>query len=163
MDIELDDDKEGGIAILKNTRDVKYAVIFTTAFNNYAQEAFEFSAVDYLIKTISPVMLANAIQRFQSRVQSESLKIKETFLNNLSQSNKALKSFAIPAPGGETICKQVSDIIYSEASASACTFHLSKKKKNKNVPRALSGQKTVLQAIIFSDAIALTSLTSTAF
>ncbi|MBM3413396.1 MAG: response regulator [Bacteroidetes bacterium] len=40
-------------------------VIFTTAYHEYALKAFEANALDYLLKPIDPVRLADAIQKVQ--------------------------------------------------------------------------------------------------
>jgi len=43
-------------------------VIFTTAYNEYALQAFEVNALDYLTKPIHPKRLATAIERARERV-----------------------------------------------------------------------------------------------
>lgn len=45
------------------------AVIFTTAYDNYAVRSFEYDAVDYLLKPIEPARLAQALQRVFQRIQ----------------------------------------------------------------------------------------------
>ena len=40
-------------------------IIFTTAFDEYAMQAFEASAVDYLLKPFSPERLAKALDKFR--------------------------------------------------------------------------------------------------
>ena len=42
-------------------------VIFTTAFDQYALKAFEFGALDYLLKPIEPTRLARALARLHER------------------------------------------------------------------------------------------------
>ncbi|MBO9635539.1 MAG: response regulator [Chitinophagaceae bacterium] len=46
-------------------------VIFTTAFDRYAVQAFEVDAVDYLVKPIREERFAKAIERIKSRILSE--------------------------------------------------------------------------------------------
>ena len=41
-------------------------VIFTTAYDQYALKAFDFGALDYLLKPIEPARLAQALARLQS-------------------------------------------------------------------------------------------------
>lgn len=43
-------------------------VVFITAFDHYAVEAFDEGAVDYLLKPIEPVRLVRAIQRLKQRL-----------------------------------------------------------------------------------------------
>src|SRR5213075_3246714 len=43
-------------------------VIFTTAFDQYTLQAFESSALDYLMKPIEPQRLASALERAAARM-----------------------------------------------------------------------------------------------
>jgi DNA-binding LytR/AlgR family response regulator len=45
-------------------------VVFVTAYNQYAIDAFEHGAVDYLLKPISPERLAQTLQRVRARLAS---------------------------------------------------------------------------------------------
>lgn len=42
-------------------------IIFTTAYNQYAIQAFKFNSIDYLLKPIQEVELKNAIQKFKNQ------------------------------------------------------------------------------------------------
>ena len=46
-------------------------IIFCTAFDQYAVEAFELHAVDYLLKPVNRVRLAHAIERIRSKPASD--------------------------------------------------------------------------------------------
>ena len=46
-------------------------VIFTTAYDEYALKAFEFNALDYLMKPVEPKRLADAIQKLQLAEEKE--------------------------------------------------------------------------------------------
>jgi two-component system, LytTR family, response regulator len=46
--------------------DIKKPVIFTTAFNEYALDAFKVNSIDYLLKPITFTDLANSLKKFQS-------------------------------------------------------------------------------------------------
>jgi two-component system LytT family response regulator len=45
-------------------KNVNFSIIFTTAYNQYAIQAFKLSAVDYLLKPIDPKELQNAVNRY---------------------------------------------------------------------------------------------------
>jgi len=59
-----------GFQLLESLESVP-AVIFVTAFDEYALRAFEVSAVDYLMKPVAPERLAAALQRLTKRTASE--------------------------------------------------------------------------------------------
>jgi len=46
------------------------AVVFVTAYDQYAIRAFEFHAVDYLLKPVSPERLAEAVSHAAARIRS---------------------------------------------------------------------------------------------
>src|SRR6478672_1048602 len=46
-------------------------IIFVTAFDQHAIEAFEVNAVDYLLKPVDPTRLDTAVQRARRRIAAE--------------------------------------------------------------------------------------------
>src|SRR5690606_2473979 len=50
----------------------KSAIIFTTAYDEYAIKAFKFNSIDYLLKPINEIELKRAIEKFQSQISSSS-------------------------------------------------------------------------------------------
>jgi DNA-binding LytR/AlgR family response regulator len=64
MDIQIAD----GLSfdIFRQTN-IKCPVIFTTAFDHYAVQAFKVNAIDYLLKPVDPVDLQRAIEKFESQ------------------------------------------------------------------------------------------------
>ncbi|MGH9468479.1 MAG: LytR/AlgR family response regulator transcription factor [Terriglobales bacterium] len=59
-----------GFELLESLDEVP-AVIFTTAYEQFALRAFEVSAVDYLVKPIVPARLAAALAKLESAAQAE--------------------------------------------------------------------------------------------
>lgn len=57
-----------GLAVAASLPDDGPAVIFVTAFDAFALQAFDARAVDYLLKPVEPERLARALQRLRPRV-----------------------------------------------------------------------------------------------
>jgi len=70
LDIQLSD----GLSFeIFETIDIKSAVIFTTAFDEYALQAFKLNSIDYLLKPIDDEELAKAIKKYQDRLPKKQL------------------------------------------------------------------------------------------
>jgi len=54
---------EDGFSFLKSIDASRYAIIFVTAFQEYALRAFKASAVDYLLKPVNAVELKEAVAK----------------------------------------------------------------------------------------------------
>lgn len=57
-----------GLDVAASLPDPAPAVVFLTAFDQYAVQAFDAAAVDYLLKPVEPERLARALQRLRERV-----------------------------------------------------------------------------------------------
>ena len=62
-----------GFEVARRLRERKTAsqIVFVTAFDRHALEAFEVNAVDYLLKPVDGARLAEAVERCKRRVSSE--------------------------------------------------------------------------------------------
>lgn len=64
LDIQLSD----GLSFeIFEAIDIKSAVIFTTAYDEYALQAFKLNSIDYLLKPIDDADLLKAVEKFRSR------------------------------------------------------------------------------------------------
>jgi two-component system LytT family response regulator len=61
LDIQMNDGT--GFDLLQSFSTIDFKVIFITAYDQYALQAFRFSAVDYLLKPVNPELLIAAIDR----------------------------------------------------------------------------------------------------
>lgn len=69
LDIEMPG--HSGLELLDffDENEIDFSIIFTTAYNQYAIQAFKFSAIDYLLKPINPTQLVEAIKRLEKNIQ----------------------------------------------------------------------------------------------
>lgn len=61
LDVELSDGT--GFDVLQSIPEPNFAVIFVTAYNQYATKAFKFSALDYLLKPVDEQELVDAVKK----------------------------------------------------------------------------------------------------
>lgn len=79
--------------------DIKSAIIFTTAFDEYALRAFKLNSIDYLLKPIDEEELEIAVNKFKNQQQKNSVSsldfemIKKMLLGNESKEYK--KRFSV--------------------------------------------------------------------
>ena len=119
MDIMLKDGT--GFDVLQQISFNSFNLIFTTAYEQHAVNAFKFSAVDYLLKPIDPQELKSAIDRiaFLKERVLEKEQIKEV-KNNLS---KTPERIVLPTQEAMYVVK-IDQIIRCETSGSYTTFFL---------------------------------------
>ena len=97
-----------GFDLLQATKDIPCAVIFTTAYDQYAIQAFKFSAIDYLLKPVVAEDLLLAIDKMSRRVsETERSRKLENLLFNLTEASH--KRIAVPVETG-LLFIQVSDV-----------------------------------------------------
>ncbi|MBK7888606.1 MAG: response regulator transcription factor [Bacteroidetes bacterium] len=65
LDIEMP--QMNGFEFLEKIKERNFAVIFTTAFSQYAIKALRFSALDYLLKPVQEDELKKAVERFREQ------------------------------------------------------------------------------------------------
>lgn len=68
LDIQMP--KLSGFEVLELLGERAPAVIFSTAFDEYALKAFEVHAVDYLLKPVEPARLSEAVERARERLRT---------------------------------------------------------------------------------------------
>jgi DNA-binding LytR/AlgR family response regulator len=81
LDIQLSD----GLSFeIFETIDIKSAIIFTTAYDEYALQAFKLNSIDYLLKPIDDEELAQAVSKYKERLpQQQSVTLDFNDIKNL--------------------------------------------------------------------------------
>ncbi len=69
-----------GFDLLKRFTNPEFEVVFITGFDEYALQAFEFNALDYVLKPIDSVKLKNTLDKVYNRITS-----KLSITNNLKE------------------------------------------------------------------------------
>lgn len=122
LDIRMPDGT--GFDLLRQFDEISFNIIFTTAYVDYAIEAFKFSAVHYLLKPIDPGELISAVEKagHERRVKDIESRIKVLF-NNMSKAEKPDKKVVLTT-NTRLFVVNASDIIMCHSDRNYTQFFL---------------------------------------
>lgn len=127
LDVEMDDGT--GMDLLSQLQEINFELIFITAYNKYAVDAFKFSAIDFLAKPILPEDLTAAINKAanhkNSLALSKQLKILE---NNLTRLNLREKKIVLK-DSNSIYFVDIASIIRCQSDGQYTEFYLDNDKK----------------------------------
>ena len=117
LDIHMPE--KSGFELIQEAEIINYEVVFVTAHDQYAIEAFKFAAIDYLLKPVHPDRLQKAVLRVEDGIRKK----------NIAQHFQVVKSFlgqedkrlSLPTNKGYSI-RQLKDIIYCKALTNYTEF-----------------------------------------
>jgi two-component system LytT family response regulator len=92
--------------------EINFSIIFITAYNNYAIQAFKLSAIDYLLKPIEVEDLTQAIELFEKNKIRNQYKFLKHNINPSNQKKIGLNTI------GSIVYVSLSDILFFEADGS---------------------------------------------
>lgn len=145
LDIEMP--RIDGFQVLRSLDPRRWPfVIFVTAYDSYAVEAFNVHAIDYLLKPVRQSRLQESLQRLRDKIRDRELKENSWHLGQLLEQFSRLGGGLQPRADSAAIGKvdldegrivvkshgrvhflQVPDIVWVEASGDYVTIHTPKK------------------------------------
>jgi len=123
LDIEMPG--EDGFDLLKSLSRIDFQIIFVTAYNQYAIQAFKFSAIDYLVKPVKISELLDAIKRAKVLTEPKDVTNYQILLENI-QSKKPTKIALNTADGREYL--NIDNIIHIEGDVNYSKLFLTDKR-----------------------------------
>lgn len=122
LDVELGDGT--GIDLLKSFGRIEFQVIFITAHDKYAVDAFRCSALDFLLKPIDPQELINAVFKASRAIVSkafpEQIKILEDRLNRMEKGPSKI----VLSDSDSMYLVKTQEILWCSAEGSYTKFYL---------------------------------------
>lgn len=109
--------------LLEEVREVKYDVIFITAYDQYAIRAIRSCALDYLLKPIDVEELVAAVQRAERELADRRGSRLDALLQTVAGRNHAPTRIMLPTLD-DLIFMQIENIIRCEATGNYTVFHL---------------------------------------
>ncbi|TAH31000.1 MAG: DNA-binding response regulator [Cytophagales bacterium] len=100
---------------------INFKIIFVTAYSEYSLQAFEISAIDYILKPVRFEALERAIKKIslESTINNEALNYKVLLENMQNQQDKKI----ILQTAEEIHIVKLSNILYIEADSGYCNFY----------------------------------------
>ena len=118
LDVQLGD--RSGLAIANMTSsDEGPMVIFTTAFSEYAVNAFEVKAVDYIVKPVEAARLRDALDRVRRRLRMQ-------VEPRTAPESRPARRIAVPHDGRSMLIRS-DDVDWLEAVGNYVKLHLGEK------------------------------------
>ena len=118
LDVQMQDGT--GFDLLSRMKNIDFNVIFASAYDKFAIQAFKFSAVDFLQKPIEPGQLIAACQKVNQQIEIAEIGSKlEVLLSN----RKSFEKIALPTMDG-FLFVNIKDIVRCEAESNYTRFYI---------------------------------------
>jgi len=126
LDVQMND--KTGFDLLNELSEINFEVIFTTAYEKYAVQAFKFSAIDYLLKPVDADDVVAAVNKVTKKISGNDISQKiDTLFHNL-QNNQASKRISIATVDGISFV-EINDIIRCQGQINYTVIFLKDKQK----------------------------------
>lgn len=127
LDVQMPDGT--GFDLLNKVGDIDFKVIFITAHQEFAMQAFKFSALDYILKPVDPQELSQAIDRAAETLEQKNISLNMSALkDNMGQPNKGSKKLILKS-SDQIHAINVKDIVRCESDGNYTTFILNDGRK----------------------------------
>jgi two-component system LytT family response regulator len=140
-----------GIELIRQIPNPNFKVVFVTAYDTYAIEAFELSAIDYLLKPVG----ADKVERVVNKILEETRKQQTMLHLQLQHLEKILRQHHVSSDkkialgmSDKIMYVNISDILYCEASGPYTNVYL-KNGKSTLTSRPLGEFETQLEEYNF--------------
>ncbi len=103
------------------------AVVFVTAHDKYAIQAFEVNAIDYLLKPVTRERFSQALARAKSRLQAQPAEDASrqilSLLETMAAPNRSIRRLAVRT-AGKTTFVDIDDVDWIEAAENYVKLHV---------------------------------------
>jgi len=109
---------------LASLGNIDFKIVFITAFNEFAVDAFRYNAIDYLLKPVSAEDLLAAVQKAEELDNREKYQIKlNLLLKTVREQDKMPEKIVLHSKADFHII-EIKDIIFIEADRNRTLFHM---------------------------------------
>lgn len=141
LDVEMNDGT--GFDLMNKVSNPAFQLVFTTAHNKYAVQAFKCSAIDYLLKPVDFTELENSLQKAAAAISGNSLsKQMAVLMQQLTAKDNSEKQIVLKDSEASYFVK-VADILYCEAEGSYTKFYV-----QNNTPIIISKNLSIYEELL---------------
>jgi two-component system, LytTR family, response regulator len=126
LDIEMP--LMNGFELLEKFKEIPFAVIFTTSYDQYAIKAIRFSALDYLLKPVDPKELVTAVHKVEAHKNPPTTEQFRMLMDQIQHKNSGFTKIAVPTFEGFELIP-VDQVIRCEADDNYSYVYLKNKTK----------------------------------
>lgn len=127
LDVQMSDGT--GFDLLQKLDRRDFNVIFITAHDHFAIEAFKFSAMDYILKPLISDELYGAIEKVRQLMEKDRINLQlSVLMDNLNEMSRDKKRIILREAETMHII-QLDEILWCEADGSYTVFYLTNKRK----------------------------------
>ncbi len=104
-----------GFDLLRMFDDISFNVIFVSAFDQYAIQAFEFNALDYILKPVDHSKLTRAVDKVKNKIGQENNNNIIHFIHSLDEKSQLIKRISLHH-NEKVYVVDINEICYVQAS-----------------------------------------------
>jgi len=120
LDIQMPDGS--GFDLLSKFSNIDFKVIFITAYNEHALNAFKYSAIDYILKPVDPTDLSNAFDKAKESIEKDNINLKlEAYFSNSKDTPRSEKKVVLKTSESIHLVK-ITDILRCESDSNYTRF-----------------------------------------
>jgi two-component system LytT family response regulator len=108
-----------GFDMLRMFEEITFDVIFVTAYDEYAITAFEFSAIDYILKPVDYTKLINSVNRAVRNLQKNTRNNCTQLINAMGEGSGLLNRISLHQKD-KVVIVELADICYIQAARNYC-------------------------------------------
>jgi two-component system, LytTR family, response regulator len=116
LDIKMP--QKNGFDLLRMFDEINFSVIFVTGFDEYAIQAFEFNAIDYILKPIDYSKLITAVKKVSAKLKSNGSEVIH-FVHSLAEKTNFIKKITLHGKDKVHVI-DLEDIVYVSADRGYC-------------------------------------------
>lgn len=132
LDIEMPE--VGGFEVARATADMDYQLVFVTAYDDYALDAFGTNAIDYLLKPVRPALLEKCIRKI--------LRLEDVIVAALKKSTADQEQITLSDSGGLRVLRYP-EIAFIEGIGRYRRIHLTRQGRSAHASDTILSDTTL--------------------